>query len=264
MASPSTSAKTTTFALPKLRDLIEHDDEDDDLIEDDDDDDDEGWDVGKRMSRLSVAGSDADDEDDGCGGADDDEDEEEEARSDGVPQGGNYGSQPWHPYGGSPGHLNPPSSASLPGTPERGAPSQSPWGYGYSKDYASETEAAAWSGPHDVRRQHHRRQQRMMREVWLDRAWQMRKQRRQLGERGGDNEVTVFAVGKGGESPARSGGVAIMDMEELRACKDLGFDLPCDWAVEIPSYAIPNNVDTGSSGGNSPASGSWRISSPGK
>ncbi|CAM0881018.1 unnamed protein product [Alopecurus aequalis] len=250
MASPSTSAKTTTFALPRLRDLIEHDDEDDHLVEEEEEDE-EDWDIGKRMSRLSIAGSDggdADDEDDGCRGGDDED--EEEVRSDGAQ--GEYGSQAWHPYG-SPGNLNPPSSASLPGTPERGAPSQSPWGY--SKDYASETEAAWWpGGPHDMRRQHHRRQ-RMMREVWLDRAWQMRKQRQQLGERGN------VLVGKGGgESPAR-GGVA-MDIEEVIACKDLGFDLPCDWTVEIPSYAVPN-VDTGSSGGNSPASGSWRISSPG-
>lgn len=259
MASPSTSARTTTFALPRLRDLIEHDDEDDEFVEEEleeDDDEEEDWDVSKRMSRLSVAGSDggdADDEDDGFRGGDDEEEDEDEVKSD-VGHG-EYGSQPWHPYGRSPGNLQPPSSASLPGTPDRGAPTQSPWGPGYSKDYASETEAAWWpGGPHDKRRQLHRRQ-RMMREVWLDRAWQMRKQRRQLG-----TEVTVL-VGKGGESPARGGGVA-MDLEEVRACKDLGFDLPCDWTVEIPSYVVPA-VDTGSSGGNSPASGSWRISSPG-
>ncbi|KAM0854994.1 hypothetical protein ACQ4PT_050054 [Festuca glaucescens] len=263
MASPSTSAKTTTFALPRLRDLIEHDDEEDDLVEEEEDDnDEEDWDVSRRMSRLSVAGSDggdADDEDDGRSGVEDDDDEEdeaEEARSDGAH--GEYGSRPWHPYG-SPGHLKPPSSASLPGTPERGAPSQSqsPWGYGYSKDYASETEAARWpggAGPQEMRRQQHRRQ-RMMREVWLDRAWQMRKQRRELG----DQAATVLVGG----SPARGGGVA-MDMDEVRACKDLGFDLPCDWTVEIPSYAVVPNAETGSSGGNSPASGgSWRISSPG-
>lgn len=267
MASPSTSAKTTTFALPRLRDLIEHDDEEDELVEEEEDDNDEDdWDVSRRMSRLSVAGSDgddADDEDDGRRGVDDeDEEDDDEVRSDGAH--GEYGSRPWHPYG-SPGHLQPPSSASLPGTPERGAPSQSqsPWGYGYSKDYASETEAARWpggAGPHEMRRQQHRRQ-RMMREVWLDRAWQIRKQRRELGERG--DQATVLVDGKGGgESPARAGGVA-MDMDELRACKDLGFDLPCDWTVEIPSYVVPA-VDTGSSGGNSPASaGSWRISSPG-
>jgi hypothetical protein len=32
--------------------------------------------------------------------------------------------------------------------------------------------------------------------------------------------------------------------------------------VEIPCHAL-SGVDTASSGGNSPASGSWRISSPG-
>lgn len=257
MASPSKSARTTTFPLPRLRDLIEHDEEDDFVEEEEDDeeedDEEEDWDIRKRMSLLTVEGSDggdADDEEDGS--ADVDEEDEDEVRSDGL--NGDYESQQWHPYD-SPRNLKPPSSASLPGTPERGAPSQSPWRY--SKDYASETEAGWWPGaPHDKRRQHYRRQ-RMMREVWLDRAWQMRKQRQQLGERG--DEVTVV-VGKGGESPAR-GGVA-MDMDEVRACKDLGFDLPCDWTVEIPSYAVPN-VDTASSGGNSPASGSWRISSPG-
>lgn len=257
MASPSKSARTTTFPLPRLRDLIEHDEEDDFVEEEEDDeeedDEEEDWDIRKRMSLLTVEGSDggdADDEEDGS--ADVDEEDEDEVRSDGL--NSDYESQQWHPYD-SPRNLKPPSSASLPGTPERGAPSQSPWRY--SKDYASETEAGWWPGaPHDKRRQHYRRQ-RMMREVWLDRAWQMRKQRQQLGERG--DEVTVV-VGKGGESPAR-GGVA-MDMDEVRACKDLGFDLPCDWTVEIPSYAVPN-VDTASSGGNSPASGSWRISSPG-
>lgn len=104
----------------------------------------------------------------------------------------------------------------------------------------------------------------MMREVWLDRAWQMRKQRRQMlmqGQGLGADAVTVVvsAAAAGGESPAR--GVA-MDMEEMRACRDLGLDLPCDWTVEIPCYAL-SGVDTASSGGNSPASGSWRISSPG-
>lgn len=253
MASPS-SAKTTTSALPRLRDLIEHD-EDDDFVEEEEeyDDDEDDWDMSKRMSRLTVEGSDggdADDEDDGGG-----DDEDDEARSDGVANDGNkYGvssQRPWHPFEEEP--LQAPSSASLPGTPERAA-HQSPWPRYSSKDYASETEAAGapwWAGP----AHHHdkRRRQRMMREVWLDRAWQLRKQRRQL--MAGDELTTTVVVGN--SSPAR-GGVA-MDLEEVRACKDLGFDLPCDWTVEIPC----GYVDTASSGANSPASGSWRISSPG-
>ena len=102
------------------------------------------------------------------------------------------------------------------------------------------------------------RYQRMAaREVWLERAWRTRKQRRQL------QEVPVPVVVLGGDSPASRGGA--MDMEEVRACRDLGLDLPCDWTVEIPSCALSvSGVDTASSGGNSPASaGSWRISSPG-
>uniref|UniRef100_A0A0D9UZT8 Uncharacterized protein n=1 Tax=Leersia perrieri TaxID=77586 RepID=A0A0D9UZT8_9ORYZ len=259
MASPSAATKIGG-RLPRLRDIIDHDDEEDDEFVEEE----EEWEeMSKRMSRLSVEGSDggdADDEDDGFLRADGEEEEEEdgdEVRSDFNDDGefaAGKGSQ-WHP-----------SSASLPGTPDRGArPSTSPWLY--SKEYASETEAArggvigggGGGGEKNRRRMRHRRE-RMMREVWLDRAWQMRKQRRQMLTAADAAAVTVV-FGAGGESPARGGGVA-MDMEEMRACRDLGLDLPCDWTVEIPCYAI-SGVDTASSGGNSPASGSWRISSPG-
>ncbi|XP_040383567.1 ribosome quality control complex subunit 2-like [Oryza brachyantha] len=275
MASPSAAAKLGAH-LPRLRDIIDHDDEDDDFVEEveEEEEEEEEWeDMSKRMSRLSLEGSDggdADDEDDGCLRGEEGEEEEEEdgdeVRSD---VNGEYvaGGDQWRPYGGGdddPRNPQAPSSASLPGTPDRGAPAPSRWMY--SKEYASETEAARWpggggGGGGDKKRMRHRRE-RMMREVWLDRAWQMRKQRRQMLSQGqGADAVTVVVGGGGGgESPAR-GGVA-MDMEEMRACRDLGLDLPCDWTVEIPCYAL-SGVDTASSGGNSPASGSWRISSPG-
>lgn len=270
MASPSTE----TPPLPTLRDVIGHDDDDDDGYDDhfiaeeeDEEEDEEEWDMSKRMSRLSMEGSDGGDADVEDGGGDDEGEEEEEeedefeVRSD-VNAADTY--RPWpHPYDEPRGA--PSSSASLPGTPDRGgahaaAQSSSPLWAGPSakdKEYASETEAR-WPPDADGRggrrhRQH--RRARVAREVWLERAWRMRKQRRQLQE-----EVPVVVLG-GGESPASRGGVA-MDMEEVRACRDLGLALPCDWTVEIPCYAL-SGVDTASSGGNSPASGSWRISSPG-
>ncbi|CAL4957122.1 unnamed protein product [Urochloa decumbens] len=255
MASPLTEASPPPPTL--LRDVIGHDDDDDDdgnfIAEEEEEDEDEEWaDMSKRMSRLSMEGSDggdADDEDDG-GEAEEEDDDEFEVRSD-VNGATSYGAsdarRPWPPA---------PSSASLPGTPERGG--------GSSKGYASETEAR-WppEGGRGGRRPppHHRRRERMAREVWLERAWRLRKQRRQMQETSSVPVVVVLGGGGGGESPA-TGGVA-MDMEEVRACRDLGLDLPCDWTVEIPAYHALSGVDTASSGGNSPASGSWRISSPG-
>jgi hypothetical protein len=219
--------------------------------------------MSKRMSRLSMEGSDGGDADDEDGDDDEEEEEEEddefEVRSD--VNGAAYG-----------GLTAAPSSASLPGTPDRGAhagvrsPSSSPWWPGPSggggKGYASETEAR-WppEGSRGGRRPWQQRRERMAREVWLERAWRLRKHRRQLQLQ--EAAVPVVVLGGGGGSPAssRGGGVA-MDMEEVRACRDLGLDLPCDWTVEIPSHAL-SGVDTDGSGGNSPASGSWRISSPG-
>ncbi|XP_062196895.1 uncharacterized protein LOC133899876 [Phragmites australis] len=258
MASPSTC--TGAQHPLRLRDVIERDDEDDDLIEErEEEEEEEDWEMSRRMSRLSMEGSDggdADDEGDGYRHGDGDEeaeaeddDDEFEVRSD-----VDGAHRPWPPYD----DAKAPPSASLPGTPDRAAQAaQSPWWPGPSstKEYASETEARWPDGGR--RRQRHHRRERMMREVWLERAWRLRKQRRQLQE-----EVPVVVLGGGGgESPAARGGVA-MDMEEVRACRDLGLDLPCDWTVEIPCYAL-SGVDTASSGGNSPASGSWRISSPG-
>ncbi|CAL4964090.1 unnamed protein product [Urochloa decumbens] len=247
MASPLTEASPPPPTL--LRDVIGHDDDDHNFIaeeEEEDEDEDEEWaEMSKRMSRLSMEGSDAgdaDDEDDGGDHGEDDDEEEEDDEFEVRSDVGGGAHRPWPPA---------PSSASLPGTPERGG--------GNDKGYASETEAR-WppEGGRGGRRPppHHRRRERMAREVWLERAWRLRKQRRQMQE-----AVPVVVVG--GESPAAGGGGVAMDMEEVRACRDLGLDLPCDWTVEIPAYHALSGVDTASSGGNSPASGSWRISSPG-
>ncbi|RLN23810.1 bromodomain adjacent to zinc finger domain protein 2B-like [Panicum miliaceum] len=199
-------------------------------------------------------GGDADDEDGGDGEdeAEEEDDDEFEVRSD-------VNGAAWPP----PYDVQAPSSASLPGTPDRGAraaaarsSSSPPWWPGPSggKEYASETEARWPPGAGRRQRYHHR--ERMAREVWLERAWRARKQRQEAAA-----AVPVVVIG-GGESPAAGRGGVAMDMEEVRACRDLGLGLPCDWTVEIPCHAL-SGVDTASSGGNSPASGSWRISSPG-
>ncbi|WVZ71525.1 hypothetical protein U9M48_020101 [Paspalum notatum var. saurae] len=272
MASPSTEAPP--HPQPTLRDVIGRDDDDDDDFiaeEEEDDDEDEEWDdMSKRMSRLSMEGSDGGDADDEYGGDRDDDEEGEEQEDDEFEVRSDVNAASTYPYDGGLQLLQAaPSSASLPGTPDRGAqhPAQSPppwWAgpAGASKEYASETEAR-W--PRGGRRQ---RRARAMREVWLERAWRTRKQRRQLQD-GGVPPVVVLGGG-GGKSPGTGsrgggGGGVAMDMEEVRACRDLGLDLPCDWTVEIPCGYALSGVDTASSGGNSPASasGSWRISSPG-
>ncbi|XP_054784233.1 uncharacterized protein LOC129291100 [Prosopis cineraria] len=50
-----------------------------------------------------------------------------------------------------------------------------------------------------------------------------------------------------------------MDMGEVKACQELGFELEHERVLEVPSRL---SLDTASSGGNSPIS-NWRISSPG-
>ncbi|KAJ0978718.1 hypothetical protein J5N97_014260 [Dioscorea zingiberensis] len=49
-----------------------------------------------------------------------------------------------------------------------------------------------------------------------------------------------------------------MDIDEVKACRELGIELqPCDWTVGFSGSAVET-----SSGGNSPIA-NWRISSPG-
>lgn len=52
-----------------------------------------------------------------------------------------------------------------------------------------------------------------------------------------------------------------MDMEEIKACRDLGIDFPCDWKVEISGGGFDSSGS--STGVNSPSS-DWSISSPGE
>jgi len=54
-----------------------------------------------------------------------------------------------------------------------------------------------------------------------------------------------------------------MDLEEVKACRDLGFELEHERMLEIPSrVSFSNSTFETSSGSNSPIS-NWRISAPG-
>uniref|UniRef100_A0ACD5W6W9 Uncharacterized protein n=1 Tax=Avena sativa TaxID=4498 RepID=A0ACD5W6W9_AVESA len=135
------------------------------------------------------------------------------------------------------------------------------------------------------------RRERGAREAWLDRAWEMKRSWHERNGGAPDAETPVVVVvgtkqhqhqhghggsGSGTSSPSScssphrghhhgtSGGVA-MDMEEVRACRDLGLELPSDCPVEIQCYGIsagssPTHSNAGSSSPSTP--GSCSISSP--
>ncbi|GKU90519.1 hypothetical protein SLEP1_g4507 [Rubroshorea leprosula] len=140
---------------------------------------------------------------------------------------------------------------------------------GVDKEYASENEV--------LRQRVKRRRRRMGRERSVD------KNRTQTGAGGGgERREGDFAVGYGnycgsfsGESEGGGSSVVVitrpkggrrslcMDLEEVKACRDLGFELEHERMLEIPSRVSlsGSNLDT-SSGSNSPIA-NWRISSPG-
>ncbi|KQK07635.1 uncharacterized protein LOC100822944 isoform X1 [Brachypodium distachyon] len=127
------------------------------------------------------------------------------------------------------------------------------------------------------------RRERAAREAWLDRAWEMKRSwhERSGGAPDADTPVVVLLGGKqqpsspcsssSSSSPHAAAGVGVaMDMEEVRACRDLGLELPADCTVEIQCYGISgspthSNSSGGGGGSDSPSntSGSCSISSPG-
>ncbi|ESQ39338.1 hypothetical protein EUTSA_v10001588mg [Eutrema salsugineum] len=70
----------------------------------------------------------------------------------------------------------------------------------------------------------------------------------------GGRELTVLTKVKGGKKSMKMG------LEEVKACRDLGFDL--EVPGRVPVSAGSNRETQTSSGGNSPIA-NWRISSPG-
>ncbi|XP_040380198.1 protein SOGA3-like isoform X2 [Oryza brachyantha] len=119
------------------------------------------------------------------------------------------------------------------------------------------------------------RRERAAREAWLDRAWEMKKNwhERNGGAPDADTPVVVV-VGKGPPSSPSSnaagsvgGGGVAMDMEEVRACRDLGLELPSDCTVEIQCYGLsatssPTHTASATCSCCSSAAASPSVSSP--
>ncbi|CAA6653830.1 unnamed protein product [Spirodela intermedia] len=126
------------------------------------------------------------------------------------------------------------SCESLPGRcgrRRRGAPASLMW----EKEYASDPEIGSRDevSSSSSRRHHHDGSCGGTRERRLDRAWEMK--RCNDGHRGGGGGGSACVVIR--QSGPGAGSI-YMDMEEVKACRDLGLELPCDWTVEIPSGAF--------------------------
>lgn len=196
--------------------------------EDDDNDDDD--DMGMNMSRLSIESFDADVDEEFTGkGISSDSDGE-------------------------------PSCYSLPATPPR---RRSRPRAGVVKDYASENEAQRPRG----RRSKDLRKRGVIKGRWVDKEMGCKHEGKNKsglyynyshisnsGSFSGESEggVVVITRPKGGRRSL------CMDMEEVKACRDLGLELEMPDRVSLSGSAIDNT----SSGGNSPIA-SWCISSPG-
>ncbi|XVE73559.1 hypothetical protein DITRI_Ditri11bG0128400 [Diplodiscus trichospermus] len=146
---------------------------------------------------------------------------------------------------------------------------------GAVKDYASENEAQKGSfgrvkGSKNLRKRRTTRG----RESCSDKESNSSRKKK-------DGDLTVggysnYSGSFSGESEGGSAGLLVitrpkggrrslcMDLEEVKACRDLGFELEHERMLEMPSRVSVSGstLDTTSSGGNSPIA-NWRISSPG-
>ncbi|TYG93579.1 hypothetical protein E1A91_A11G117000v1 [Gossypium mustelinum] len=169
-----------------------------------------------------------------------------------------------------------PGCYSLPASPPRRNPTR-----GLSqqlmevvKDYASENEALK-GGYGRPKGSKNLRKRRVIRERWAG------KESKNSGKKKDMDFMVGYSYYSGsfsGESEAGSAGVVVitrpkggkrslcMDLEEVKACRDLGFELEHELMLEMPSASrvslSGSTLDTTSSGGNSPIA-NWRISSPG-
>ncbi|MQM01613.1 hypothetical protein Taro_034370 [Colocasia esculenta] len=167
------------------------------------------------------------------------------------------------------------NNRSLPGTPTGCARRRA----GSTKEYASESEASRRRHGDRARRKscggargrsssyssYHHRRTRRTRQRQLDLAWEMKRCHRG-GDGGGAPDTT-----SGSSSPCvvvrttgPGAGCMWMDMEEVKACRDLGLELPCNWTVEIPPSALTAVAATDAASGSDSPVGSWRVSSPGE
>ncbi|KAF5732039.1 hypothetical protein HS088_TW18G00727 [Tripterygium wilfordii] len=132
-----------------------------------------------------------------------------------------------------------------------------------AKDYASENEAQKSLMKEKMRGNLRRR--RIIRERWFsgDKGKNREEENTnsvsgESDHAGGGGGVVVITRPKGG---SRS---LCMDLDEVKACRDLGFELEHERMLEMPSclsISAPT-LETTSSGGTSPIA-NWRISSPG-
>ncbi|GAV84539.1 hypothetical protein CFOL_v3_27983 [Cephalotus follicularis] len=228
--------------------------------EEDDDDDDDDDDMRMFMSRLSIESFDGDD-------ADEEFSDEKEGKAAVLDLSSDSDKEP--------------GCYSLPATPHRrrnrgGGLANNNHLIGF-KDYASENEAQKVLMTQTNKRS--LRKRRVIRErSWLESGVDGKLINKK-------DEENIFVVGcgnsfSGGESEgggcgSGGGGVVMitrpkggkrplcMDMEEVKACKDLGFELEHERMLDLPSRVSlsGSTLDT-SSGGNSPIA-NWRISSPG-
>ncbi|XP_022770696.1 uncharacterized protein LOC111314012 [Durio zibethinus] len=143
---------------------------------------------------------------------------------------------------------------------------------GVVKDYASENEAQKGSfgrpkGSKNLRKR------RIIRERWADKESKSSSKKKDGDLLAG---YSNYSGSFSGESEGGSAGVVVitrpkggkrslcMDLEEVKACRDLGFELEHERMLEMPSRVSlsGSTLDNTSSGGNSPIA-NWRISSPG-
>ncbi|XP_021897203.1 uncharacterized protein LOC110814145 [Carica papaya] len=172
-----------------------------------------------------------------------------------------------------------PGCYSLPVTPPR--PRRTRGGLGVNqalvgaKDYASENEAQKGMLKRKTRR-NNLRKRRLVKESISGKSSRKREEESGVygygyaygvnysvsgesegGGGGGGGGVVVITRPKGGRRSL------CMDLEEVKACRDLGFELEHERMVEMPSrVSLSGSTLETSSGGNSPIA-NWRISSPG-
>ncbi|XP_044502352.1 uncharacterized protein LOC123223277 [Mangifera indica] len=153
-----------------------------------------------------------------------------------------------------------PECYSLPSTPPRWrSRSSSGQQLILVKDYASDNEVQKGKLKQKMKRNLRRRK--IVRERWWDSKFNKKDEEVLSGESEGGGScgggVVVITRPKGGRRSL------CMDMEEMKACRDLGFELEHERMLELTSRVSLSGptLDT-SSGGNSPIA-NWRISSPG-
>eukprot|EP00258_Populus_trichocarpa_P011790 XP_002320928.2 uncharacterized protein LOC7455383 [Populus trichocarpa] len=137
-----------------------------------------------------------------------------------------------------------------------------------AKDYASENEAQKGNTRQKMRK--NLRKRRVIRERWMDNNNMSFKKKEEemtgvsnygyCNSFSGESEgggLVVITRPKGGRRSL------CMDLDEVKACRDLGFELEHERMLEMPGRVSlsGSTLDT-SSGGNSPIA-NWRISSPG-